>query len=119
MPTRQVGSAMRRMDQASASRRPRVSPQYPNSNAPRGLARKPTAKTLNVAINDNDGSEEGKNRRDKTGAKYPNRAKSYHSSTFPTAPASTVFRNGLDPSEIMKSHARGSRSDCRGHHTMN
>src|SRR5690242_11779399 len=94
------------MDQAKAARRPLVSPQYPNSSAPNGLARKPTAKTPNVAIKDNDGSEAGKKRRDKTGAKYPKRAKSYHSSTFPIAPAKTVLRNTVGPSEPMKTHPR-------------
>jgi hypothetical protein len=106
------------MDQAKAARRPLVSPQYPNNSAPSGLARKPTANTPKVAINDNDGSEEGKKRRDRMDAKYPNRAKSYHSSTFPIAPAKTVFRNTFGWSKPMETSLM-QQCPCRSHHTMN
>jgi len=84
---------MRITDHDRADRRPRVSPQYPKHSAPSGLARKPTANTLNVAISDREGSEAGKNRTDKIGAKYPKSAKSYHSRTLPMAPARTVVRS--------------------------
>ena len=48
-------------------------------------------KTLKAEIRETERYSEGKNKTAKTGAKYPYRAKSYHSSALPKAPASTVF----------------------------
>lgn len=113
-----MGIAMRITDHDKADRRPRVSPQCPKHNAPRGLARNPTANTLKVAINDNEGFEVGKNRTDKIGAKYPKSAKSYHSSTLPIAPARTVLRRARGLSEMLEVESFITVRPS-AHHTMN
>src|SRR5262249_42032842 len=52
--------------------------------------RNPVARTPNVPTSEASRFSVGRNCRAMTGAKKPNRPKSYHSSTLPTAPARTV-----------------------------
>src|SRR5688572_2164221 len=91
-PMKKDGNAMARTDQISACFRPNRSPTQPNSAPPTGRITNPAAKVPNAASNEAVGFPAGKKCAPICWAKNPKRAKSYHSSMFPTTPATTPRR---------------------------
>ena len=83
-----VGIAIENNVSINACLRPIKSPIRPKNSPPRGLTKKPTAKAPKAAIREMEGLFEGKNCLPIVDAKYPYSAKSYHSITLPTRPAS-------------------------------
>jgi hypothetical protein len=87
-------------EMSSAGLRPSLSPMRPKTTPPTGRAAKPMANTPNAASSDATGSSAGKKSAPMIGARYPYTAKSYHSSTLPTVPA-TMFRRAALACDVL------------------
>ena len=114
-PSRNVGSAISRIDTVSAFLRPVRSPTCPNSTPPTGRMKNAPAKTPNAPSSDAVLDSAGKNSDPNSSAKYPNTAKSYHSSTFPSAAAKLTSAPPLVCCACRRSSASSSMAIARAY----